>query len=93
MTRPKNIEFEFEVDELCTILQVEATVTLPPPGHTHALDPDNDAECELTSVSISDWEIDPDAVKLMRKGVDEKVTYQLLTDLLIERAWEEAERV
>jgi hypothetical protein len=100
-----NIEFEYEVEALGQSVTVEATVRLPPPGHSHGNDPDNDAELEIERVTLNGWEVDPDNIKIERlKLMPPEIgplgticpsgyvsEWFLLTDLLREAAWERAE--
>ncbi len=93
-------EFEYEVEALGMTLTVEATVTPSPPHHCHPGDPDNTGECEITNVTHGTSEIDPDAIKVAWKkliwpllGPARRVPeWFILTDLLREAAWEQAER-
>ncbi len=98
MTRTHKISFEYEIDELGTFIDVEATVTFPNPAHPHPMDPDHNAECEITRVSKDDSDLDPYAVMLLRKNVvtskggivTKEDTHVLLLNLLEDAAWIEA---
>ena len=79
---------------------------LPPPGHSDPGDPDNDAELEIESVTLNGCDVDPHSIKIARmKLIPARLTsarywvaarwepeWFLLTDLLREAAWEQAER-
>ena len=106
MIGPYKIEFDYEVEAFVQSVTVTATVRLPPPGHPHGNDPDNNAELEIDSVTLNGGDIDPDGIKVniprpMPAHWDtagyhwaEKWTPEwfLLTDLLRVAAWERAER-
>ncbi len=96
-----DIEFEYEVEALGQSVTVGATVRVPPPGHSHPGDPENNSEVEIDSVTLNGWDVDPDAIKVARlKLIPDPIGFQpnryvaewfLLTDLLRDAAWERAE--
>ncbi len=97
--------FTYEIDPFGQSVEVEATVRLPPPGHSHGNDPDNNSFEEIDSVTLNGCNVNPDFIKvacnkLMPHAYDisgNLVSDQhvpewfLLTDLLREAARERAE--
>ena len=96
------IEFDYEVEALGQSVTVTATVRLSPPGHSHPGDPENDEDLEIESVTLNDWDVDPDGIKVAKmKLMPDPIGFQpnryvpewfLLTDLIRQAAWERVER-
>jgi hypothetical protein len=91
-------EFDFEVEALGQSVTITVTATASSfPGDPG---PDGEGEIEIDGVTLNGYDVDTDGIKVCRMkmltavpGVSVRVPeWFLLTDLIREAAWEQAER-